>query len=130
MAAIRSRDTSPEMAVRRRLHSRGYRYRLHLRSLRGRPDLVFPRYGLVVFIHGCFWHGHTCRRAGKPRVNTQYWLPKIEGNRRRDRRSANYLRRCGWRVLTIRECTLDEGMRRVERLLERLRVEHGQTNRS
>jgi DNA mismatch endonuclease (patch repair protein) len=130
MAAIRSRNTAPEMMVRRKLHANGYRYRLHLKSLRGRPDLVFPRYRLAVFVHGCFWHGHSCGMAGKPRVNAEYWTPKIEGNRRRDRRSANHLRRSGWTVITIRECSLERDLRRVESILERLKRNHEQTNSS
>lgn len=118
MAAIRSRDTKPELFVRRAAHAAGYRYRLHHRGLPGKPDLVFPKYRLAVFVHGCFWHGHVCREARAPKSNLSYWLPKIRRNMSRDRASARRLRRSGWHVVTIRECQLESG---VARLLNRLR---------
>ena len=119
MAAIRSKDTKPEMYVRRRVHAAGFRYRLHRRDLPGRPDIVFPRYQLAVFVHGCFWHGHDCERAQRPRKNTGYWGPKIEGNMIRDQRNAYSLEQGRWDVLTIRECTLE---RDTEKLILRLEV--------
>ena len=113
MAAIRSRDTQPELFVRRTVHAAGFRFRLHESDLPGRPDLVFPRYGVVAFVHGCFWHGHTCKEAKRPRSNLSYWNPKIDGNVARDRRTAAKLRRAGWQVITIRECKLDSGTARL-----------------
>jgi len=119
MAAIRSTDTKPELFVRRAAHAAGFRYRLHRRDLPGRPDLVFSRYRLVAFVHGCFWHGHVCKEAKPPRTNLTYWQPKIAGNVARDRRSVAKLRRAGWRVVVIRECELSAGTRR---LINRLRA--------
>jgi DNA mismatch endonuclease (patch repair protein) len=109
MAAIRGRHTKPELVVRRYLHSRGLRYRLHGPKLPGRPDLVFRRLKTVVFVHGCFWHRHAgCRYAVLPKTNPAFWLAKLSGNKARDRRNVSRLRRAGWRVLTIWECELDE----------------------
>lgn len=107
MAAIHSRDTTPEMYVRRAVHAAGFRYALNRRDLPGKPDLVFTRYRVVAFVHGCFWHGHTgCTDGRLPKTNLSYWAPKIASNRLRDRRSAAALRRVGWSVITIRECTM------------------------
>ena len=121
MAAIRNKDTKPEMYVRRRVHAAGFRFRLHRGELPGRPDLVFPRYQLAVFVHGCFWHGHDCERAQRPRTNTGYWGPKIEGNVMRDQRAAYSLEQEQWDVFTIRECTLEQDTARLVRRLEGLR---------
>ena len=121
MAAIRNKDTKPEMYVRRRVHAEGFRFRLHRRDLPGRPDLVFPRYQLAAFVHGCFWHGHDCERAQRPRTNTGYWGPKIEGNMIRDQRNAYSLEQEQWDVFTIRECTLEQDTERLVRRLEELR---------
>jgi DNA mismatch endonuclease (patch repair protein) len=117
MSAIRGRDTKPELVVRRFLHSRGLRYRLHVRGLPGRPDLVFLRYRTVVFVHGCFWHRHRgCRFAVLPKSNRRFWLAKLSGNVRRDARHSHKLRRAGWRVLTIWECFLTpSSLLRLER---------------
>lgn len=122
MAAIRSRNTGPELYVRRRLHAAGYRFRLHRADLPGKPDLVFPRHRVVVFVHGCFWHGHICREARRPRSNLNYWLPKIEKNIARDRASAISLRKSGWKVIIVRECALDQGIERAIRGLKRSSV--------
>ena len=127
MAAVRSKDTKPELHVRRLVHAAGFRYRLHRRDLPGRPDLAFPRYRLAVFVHGCFWHGHDCGRGRLPRTNTDYWGPKIEGNMIRDRRNAYSLEREQWEVFTVRECTLEEDAKRLLRHLEALRSLDGQT---
>ena len=107
MAAIGSKDTKPEMYVRRRVQAAGFRFRLHRRDLAGRPDLVLPRYRLAVFVHGCFWHGHDCSRGHRPRTNTAYWEPKIAGNMMRDQQSASSLARDHWEVFVVRECTLE-----------------------
>lgn len=107
MRRVRQRDTAPERLVRGALHRRGLRFKVADRRLPGTPDLVFPRFGTVVFVHGCFWHGHRCRRGRMPRTNRAYWLPKIEANRRRDARKRQSLRRLGWRVLTVWQCQLE-----------------------
>lgn len=109
MSRIRSKDTKPEMVVRRLLHCLGYRYVLHDKRLPGKPDLVFPVRRKVVFIHGCFWHGHACSVGATPKSNIAYWTAKIDGNRRRDGKSCRALRRLGWRVLTVRECATEPG---------------------
>jgi DNA mismatch endonuclease (patch repair protein) len=104
MAGIRSKDTQPEMLVRRGLHQRGFRFRLHDWSLPGCPDLVLPRYHAVIFVHGCFWHGHDCSFFRWPRSREKFWREKIAGNRKRDNRVIELLQEAGWRVLTIWEC--------------------------
>lgn len=104
MAAIRNKGTKPEMLVRRGLHHRGFRFRLHSRSLPGRPDLVLPRYHVAIFVHGCFWHGHNCLLFRWPRTREEFWRKKITGNQERDNRVIDQLHSLGWRVLTIWEC--------------------------
>lgn len=106
MSRIRGRDTKPEMLVRRGLHARGLRYRLQDRSLPGRPDLVFPRHRAVVFVHGCFWHGHHCPMFRLPATRREFWQAKINGNQVRDAKSLQNLLVSGWRVLTVWECCL------------------------
>lgn len=119
MAAIRGKNTTPELIVRRFLHAQGLRFRLHAPGLPGRPDLVFPKYRTVVFVHGCFWHLHqNCRFARMPASNRRFWTAKLSGNRLRDRRKAQALRATGWRVLTIWECQLSE--RRLLNLAARI----------
>ena len=121
MAAIRSRDTTPELLVRRAVHGAGFRYSLNSPLLPGKPDLVFKRYRIAVFVHGCFWHGHECEVAARPRTNTTYWIPKIQRTMRRDWLNAMRLRRGGWRVVIIQECKLESGVRRLRRILEAAR---------
>ena len=107
MAAIRSRNTKPELIVRRLVHSLGYRYRLHRKDLPGKPDLVFGPRQAVIFVHGCFWHMHPqagCLDARKPKSNRSYWLPKLKKNIERDARNLEELRLLGWRVLIIWDC--------------------------
>jgi len=106
MSAIRSKDTVPELIIRRGLHAKGLRYRLHAKDLPGKPDLVFPRHGAIVMVHGCFWHGHDCPYFKLPATRRHFWQDKIEGNRRRDRKAASALIHQGWRVLTVWECAL------------------------
>jgi len=118
MAAVKGKDTSPEMVVRRLVHGMGYRYRLHVKRLPGTPDLVFPRLGKVIIVNGCFWHGHTCGRCRIPATRRGYWVGKIERNRVRDRRTRRWLARLGWRVLVIWEC--QTVARRAEKLRDRV----------
>ena len=107
MSAIRGKNTKPELAVRSALHRAGYRYRIHRKDLPGRPDLVFPRYNAVLFVHGCFWHGHGCRLFRWPATRKAYWKTKIGNNMARDERHQVALSDAGWRVATIWECALD-----------------------
>lgn len=117
MALIRSKDTAPEMAVRRLAHALGYRHRLHCADLPGKPDMVFPSRKAVVFVHGCFWHGHDCKRGSrKPKANAEYWRTKIERNAARDGATAAALEAMGWRSLVIWECELKDPAAVTQRL--------------
>jgi DNA mismatch endonuclease (patch repair protein) len=104
MSRIRSKDTKPELEVRRILHRLGYRFRLHRKDLPGRPDIVLPRHHKIVLVQGCFWHGHDCRLASKPKSNVSYWSEKILKNRARDARNIDALVKAGWAVLELWEC--------------------------
>ncbi len=109
MALVRGKDTKPELVVRRLVHSMGYRYRLHIASLPGKPDLVFAGKRKVIFVHGCFWHRHpssSCKLARMPKSRLEFWVPKLEGNRLRDERNKRELKRQGWKVLSIWECQI------------------------
>ncbi len=106
MSRIRSANTKPELQVRKLLFASGFRYRLNLAGLPGKPDLVFPKYHAVVFVHGCFWHGHRCHLFKVPETNQRFWLLKIGTNRDHDVCNRRELRSQGWRVLTIWECAL------------------------
>ncbi len=104
MSRIRSKDTLPEMVVRSMVHRLGYRYVLHDKRLPGCPDLVFPSRRKIIFVHGCFWHGHSCRRGTRPKTNPEFWAKKIEDNQARHTRNVRQLRVAGWRVLVVWEC--------------------------
>lgn len=107
MRAVRSKDTGPEVAVRRLAHSLGYRFRLHRKDLPGTPDIVFPKHRKVIFVHGCFWHGHDCPRGGRsPKTNAEYWQQKVGRNKARDARALADLQSKGWQVHTIWECEI------------------------
>ena len=112
MSGIRSKDTKPEMLLRRGLHGRGLRYRLHVKDLPGKPDLVFPSRKAVIFAHGCFWHGHNCHLFRVPSTRQAFWTAKIERNRVVDERSAAALRAADWRVGVVWECALKGRIRR------------------
>ena len=105
-ARIRGRDTGPELLIRRALHARGFRYRLHAADLPGRPDLVFPRWRAAVFVHGCFWHAHGCHMSARPTANAAFWAVKLARNRERDEASRAALLAAGWRLLTVWKCAL------------------------
>ena len=110
MRKVKSRDTSPEMKVRRRLLDMGLRYRLHRKDLPGAPDIVMPGRRLALFVHGCFWHGHDCARGARvPKQNRDYWTAKIGRNRERDQRAQEALRALGWRPVVVWECELKDG---------------------
>jgi DNA mismatch endonuclease (patch repair protein) len=106
MSRIRGRDAKPEMLVHRGLHARGFRYRLQDRKLPGRPDLVFTRYNAMVFVHGCFWHGHDCPMFKLPVTRQELWMTKIASNRARDARATAALLELGWRIANVWECSL------------------------
>lgn len=122
MARIRSRDTKPEMYVRKAVWRAGFRYRLHSRMLPGRPDLVFSQYKTAVFVHGCFWHQHGCAKTSRPSSNREFWNRKLDGNVARDARNRDALQALGWMVLTIWECSLEEGTADLLGILKRLRA--------
>lgn len=104
MSGIRSRNTKPEMKIRKILHKNGFRFRLHVRELPGKPDIVLPRYRAVIFVHGCFWHGHDCHVFRIPSTNTEFWKNKIERNRKNDCVSCGKLLESGWRICVVWEC--------------------------
>lgn len=109
MSGIRGKDTKPEMVVRRYLHQSGFRYRLHVRDLPGRPDIVLPKFNAVVDVRGCFWHQHAgCRYAATPKSNRSFWQDKLASNVRRDRTSEEALSALGWRVFVVWECEIRE----------------------
>lgn len=115
MGRIRSKDTQPEMIVRRLVYSLGYRYRLHWNKLPGRPDLTFTRKHKVIFVHGCFWHRHRgCSKSRLPKSNRAYWTPKLNANRARDQRTLKALARQGWDSLVIWECEIDNDLPMLE----------------
>jgi DNA mismatch endonuclease (patch repair protein) len=109
MSGIRSRDTRIEVQIRRALHARGFRFRLDVRSLPGRPDIVLPKWNAVIFVHGCFWHLHGCGLSRIPSTRTEFWRGKLEGNAARDARNTDALLQAGWRVAAIWECATRGG---------------------
>ena len=119
MSLIRNRDTRPERAVRRLLTDMGYRYRLQYKRVPGRPDVAFPGRRKVIWIHGCFWHRHPgCKNARLPKSRPEFWLPKLEGNRRRDLAAQEAARKMGWRTLVTWECELADSQHLSRRLKE------------
>jgi DNA mismatch endonuclease (patch repair protein) len=117
MSRIRSRDTRPEKIVRNLLHKGGYRFRLHRKDLPGRPDIVLPKYGTVIFVHGCFWHQHKgCGRATIPKSNEEYWVPKLKRNIERFEEVVVKLRGMGWKIVQVWECETAN----IERLSKKL----------
>lgn len=118
MSSVRTKDTKPEMLLRRLLHRLGYRFRLHRRDLPGSPDIVFPSRRKVVFVNGCYWHGHECRWGKLPKSRLDYWGPKIEANRERDERHTRDLERLGWAALTVWQCELKQPDSAVQRVVD------------
>jgi DNA mismatch endonuclease (patch repair protein) len=107
MSRIRSKDTKPEMLVRRFLHKNGFRYRLHVKDMPGKPDIVLPKYKTVIFIHGCFWHGHEgCKKAALPETRKEWWETKIKKNCQNDEKSAEFLTTQNWNIISIWTCQL------------------------
>lgn len=119
MSRIRSKDTKPEMLVRKFLHANGFRYRLHVKDLPGKPDIVLPKYKTVIFIHGCFWHGHEgCKYYVVPKTRTEWWLNKIQGNSGNDKKAEDLLLSNGWNIITLWECDLKKAT--IENTLSKL----------
>lgn len=122
MAAVHSKDTQPEMLVRRLVHSMGYRYRLHRTDLPGKPDLVFLSKRKIILVHGCFWHQHGCKSSHMPKSNTDYWTPKLERNQVRDAANMKALNEAGWECIVLWECELKDTAalkKRVNRFLSK-----------
>lgn len=119
MSRIKGKDTKPEMLVRKYLHAQGFRYKLHDKTLPGKPDLVLPKYKTVIFIHGCFWHGHTnCKYFKIPQTRTQWWTDKISYNKSKDRQTVKAIRKDGWKIIIVWECNLKKG--KAEKTLNKL----------
>ncbi|MFH1923586.1 MAG: DNA mismatch endonuclease Vsr [Planctomycetota bacterium] len=118
MQSIRKTDTRPEIRVRRVLHRLGYRFRLHRRDLPGIPDIVLPKHKIVIFVHGCFWHQHTCPLGKLPKSNRKYWVPKLRANAERDATHAAELRQLNWKVIAFWECEV-QTEQSIERLIRR-----------
>jgi len=112
MAGIRSCNTKPEVLVRKALHARGFRFRINVKKLPGSPDIVLKKYNAIIFVHGCFWHGHNCRLFKAPSTRTKYWSDKIRGNRARDSKNIKALSAMGWRICIVRECAIRKAARR------------------
>ena len=121
MSGIRSKDTRPEIIVRQALYHAGFRFRLHRKDLPGKPDIVLPKYHAVIFVHGCFWHGHNCHYCKIPKTRTEFWLDKINANAARDLRNVEALRASGWTVLTVWECEIRDKKDWLAPLTETLR---------
>ena len=122
MSRIRSKDTTPEIRIRSALHRLGFRFRLHNPKLPGKPDMVLPRYRTAIQVRGCFWHGHNCMDGHIPHSRKDYWVPKLEANRRRDARNDRKLRKLGWKVVVVWECrcTTKDGLQRELRRIEKV----------
>jgi DNA mismatch endonuclease, patch repair protein len=119
MAGIKSKNTKPEIIVRKALHAAGFRFRLHDKKLPGKPDIVLPKYKAVVFVHGCFWHGHNCAKFRMPKSNKKFWREKLIANAKRDAWSCKQLKSQKWRVLKVWECQLlpDERTRKTTNVI-------------
>ena len=125
MQRVKQKNTAPEKIVRSLLHRLGYRFRIHRKDLPGTPDIVLPSRRVAIFVHGCFWHGHDCRRGRAPASNLEYWGPKIASNRDRDSRKAAALVSAGWRVVVVWECELDDEPALISRVSSLLVVGSG-----
>lgn len=118
MSRVGSKDTKPEMLVRRRLHALGYRYRLHRKDLPGTPDLVFPSKRKALFVHGCYWHGHECKWGRLPKSNVEFWHRKIQANRTRDLRNLAHLKELGWETHVVWQCELKKEDNAINEIVE------------
>ncbi len=118
MSRVKGSNTTPELIVRRMLHAAGYRYRLHRKDLPGKPDIVFGPRKKIVFIHGCFWHGHRCPKGRLPKSNQAFWSSKIDTNKKRDRKRGRQLGALGWKVLVIWQCQLKDPLAVRKRIVD------------
>lgn len=116
MSKVSQKNTKPEMIVRKYLHSKGFRYRTNVKKLPGSPDIVLAKYKTVIFVHGCYWHGHSCRAGNLPSTNLTYWQKKISDNQKRDTKKENMLKELGWKVLKVWGCEVKTLQKREERL--------------
>ena len=116
MSRVGQKNTKPEISVRKFLFSQGFRYRTNVKKLPGSPDILLPKYRTAIFVHGCFWHGHSCRAGHRPQSNTNYWLPKIEANIERDSRKISELEKNGWQVIVIWQCEINTISKRDAKL--------------
>jgi DNA mismatch endonuclease (patch repair protein) len=121
MSRIAPSNTGPEIMVRSLLHRAGFRFSLRRRDLPGKPDIVLPKYGAVVFVHGCFWHRHGCSNSTMPKTSVLFWKAKFSANRKRDRKAVRDLRALGWHVITVWECELDDKALVAKRLIKDLK---------
>lgn len=132
MSQIHSKDTKPEVIIRKWLWRKGFRYRLHRKDLPGKPDIVLPKYRSVIFVHGCFWHMHNCKYGSRPKTNTDFWNKKLEGNVIRDRRNIEKLIELHWKVLVIWECEIIkwniEMENRIQNFLHSDFIQYGEQN--
>ena len=121
MRSIKSKNTKPELVIRKLLFSKGYRYKIHDKKLPGKPDIVMPKRKVVVNVHGCYWHYHGCSRSNVPKTQTEYWVEKLENNKRRDFQNKRKLKKLGWKVIDVWECTLKKkNLEKTFNKLERL----------
>ena len=120
MGRISGKDTKPELIIRKALFSEGYRYRLHRKDLPGSPDIVFPSLKKVIFVNGCFWHGHNCKKAALPTTNKRFWKKKLTGNKERDKLNLLKLKKEGWKVLIIWQCEIKKSI--LERQINRIKI--------
>ncbi|VBB05621.1 dna mismatch endonuclease vsr [Lucifera butyrica] len=123
MSRVKGKNTGPEIKIRSTLHSLGFRFRLNRKDLPGKPDIVLPKYKAVIFVHGCFWHGHSCKRGHRPQTNEEFWNKKIDGNIKRDQVNMNNLEKLGWRVLVIWQCEIKQMDALIVRIKEFLNSE-------
>ena len=123
MAAIKSKNTSPEIKVRSLLHRNGYRFRLYNKNLPGKPDIILPKYNTVIFVHGCFWYRHTgCKDCTTPKTNKKYWTEKFNKNIKRDKYVQDELKQLGWNVIVIWQCELKDQDKLIKELCNKLNV--------
>ena len=123
MSRIKGKDTKPEMLVRKFLHANGFRYKLHDKTLPGKPDIVLPKYKTVIFVHGCFWHGHKeCKYSTIPKTRTEWWFNKIEGNKMNDNRNKRLLKKTGWKVIDVWQCNLKNPTKASKALLKLISI--------
>lgn len=116
MARVKNKNTVPELTVRKILYRLGFRFRLHRRDLPGNPDIVLPRHKKIIFVHGCFWHGHSCPKGKRPSTRQEFWDPKLDRNIERDRNNISELQKSGWKVLVIWECEIKD-LQKLEKTL-------------